>query len=443
MSNFANTTYLELPLYNADPDVLGFAKVSGFYGPGAWAAWFLATCSSWYSLLSDGEGTLTRLCFYLIPLNAVSVDYLRHLARLKSLQASADPAWMYEAAPMGAAYNVIWWGLCGSLAQLLFTLYRRSGSSYCGTSLTRFFPSLILAITSIIPAIAAGGVAFTIDEETRAHIPALYWKGMHRIDGGTYVRTGIDYMSMEAIYITSPLVGLWHILAYSLYGLGSTMSYLQQRPLFLLDWFHWTQPSGFARWPPMSPALLPSSAVGMITLASFVVAPATFVLWVIWHSAAGNAPLWILGLAVLPLLWYILIGLALFTLPVMTILYFGFTVRYIVTAYLIHPSIHKESCFFMPCAPQSVGDIDQLMSLVMGIFTVLVVDVIIPYRRKRKEASRSQRLFEQNTARAIELRTMVRSNRAIEGNLDRDIFGVAHDDVETGGGRWDEPTQTP
>jgi hypothetical protein len=46
---------LHLPVTAAPPDPLGIANVSGFYGPGSWAAWFLTGAASWLRIVRRDE----------------------------------------------------------------------------------------------------------------------------------------------------------------------------------------------------------------------------------------------------------------------------------------------------------------------------------------------------------------------------------------------------
>ena len=84
--NTSTTVFLYLPLSTDAPDLLGFASVNGFYGPGSWAAFFLAICASWISLIFQSTSGVVSLCAYLLALNAVAVDHLRHLHALTRLK---------------------------------------------------------------------------------------------------------------------------------------------------------------------------------------------------------------------------------------------------------------------------------------------------------------------------------------------------------------------
>jgi hypothetical protein len=50
--------------------------------------------------------------------------------------------------------------------------------------------------------------------------------------------------------------------------------------------------------------------------------------------------------------------------------------------------VHSESCFFMPCAPQSISETDQAGALFIGLFLFIGVEVAFPLyaRLKRRYA---------------------------------------------------------
>src|SRR5690349_14987992 len=51
LTSTATAIPLYLPVTASPPDRLGIAQVSGFYGPGAWAAWFLTGVAAWWRIL--------------------------------------------------------------------------------------------------------------------------------------------------------------------------------------------------------------------------------------------------------------------------------------------------------------------------------------------------------------------------------------------------------
>jgi len=51
---------------------------------------------------------------------------------------------------------------------------------------------------------------------------------------------------------------------------------------------------------------------------------------------------------------------------------------YVFKGYLLSGPVHSESCFFMPCAPQSISDTDQAGALFLGIALFIGVEVSPP-----------------------------------------------------------------
>ena len=83
---------------------------------------------------------------------------------------------------------------------------------------------------------------------------------------------------------------------------------------------------------------------------------------------------------------------------------------YIYQVYFHATSSPSHSCFFMPCAPQKIGENDQAYSLFSGLFSLVVIEVLVPWvvRRLRKEWL-EKRLLEQEVGERIELATRART----------------------------------
>ncbi|KAH6677738.1 hypothetical protein B0J14DRAFT_636387 [Halenospora varia] len=134
-SSFPASLTLELSLSKSPPDLLGFSEVSGLYGPGTWAAWFLVIVASWLHLLyllAEIEIKLDiNMWAYLLGLNWAAVDLIRHSRHLSSQYYAGigSEQWSKEAASVGAALTMVFWGSCGALAQLLLCWSGTSTSS--------------------------------------------------------------------------------------------------------------------------------------------------------------------------------------------------------------------------------------------------------------------------------------------------------------------------
>lgn len=82
---------------------------------------------------------------------------------------------------------------------------------------------------------------------------------------------------------------------------------------------------------------------------------------------------------------------------------------FVALAYLFQEDRDPKSCFFVPCAPQSIYEEDQLYSLLMGIILFVIqatrqICGSIRMRRKHKRA-------EQDAGRLFELLAISRSRR--------------------------------
>ena len=387
--NTSTTVFLYLPLSTDAPDLLGFASVNGFYGPGSWAAFFLAICASWISLIFQSTSGVVSLCAYLLALNAVAVDHLRHLHALTRLKNSGDPSWTQKSASVAAAYIVTWWGLCTVFTQILTTPFLSSRQS---TAIKRL---IALIVGSILPAASSAATLWLVDIPITDTVPALYWKGMVMKN-----IPGVEHFSPhEQVYWYSAWLGIWIL---SMYGLAILVILY-----FVVVSFFGTRIRRSVK------VILPSTQhltrlanhfpIGRILIYTIITFAFIYVLSIVINIAIPGLPLWTLS-PMLILGGLFLVPLYLFTTPVVLLMLFGFhSIDYIIAAYLRKGSKYRESCFFMPCAPQSIDDFDQTLALLGGLVLVVVFEGIFPYWRRKRGEKRLQRTFEVDTEQRIEL----------------------------------------
>ncbi|KAF2833081.1 hypothetical protein CC86DRAFT_4765 [Ophiobolus disseminans] len=109
----ASTYHLNLAPATIGEDVLGIAKVSGFYGPGNWAAWLLTIAASWIAIWEDGHTQMFHVVTHVLYTNWAAVDLLRQLRPMDQSKAVADSGHhgVSNHGPVAAAFNVTYWGL--------------------------------------------------------------------------------------------------------------------------------------------------------------------------------------------------------------------------------------------------------------------------------------------------------------------------------------------
>jgi hypothetical protein len=98
------------------------------------------------------------------------------------------------------------------------------------------------------------------------------------------------------------------------------------------------------------------------------------------------------------------------SLPLLAICYFGWLFFYSLLAldsdfYIIGgyfaSSNHLESCFFMPCAPQSISETDWAGALFAGIVLFVGVEIVVPWYQTTKERYRSDEAFRESINRRM------------------------------------------
>jgi len=187
---------MDLPLTVDPPDTLGFAKVSGLYGSGTWAAWALTIAASWIHIIFHdcrGKKKLDlNLWVYLLGLNVAAFDLIRHTRHLRQLYdaKSEDEPWQQEAASVGAALIVVIWGSFQAHLQLLVGRLTPNFSRRLSLCLGLLLPSASTIITGHYLGSCSYSLkelqenfwtflfAFRFEEDIVKDVPALYWRGM-------------------------------------------------------------------------------------------------------------------------------------------------------------------------------------------------------------------------------------------------------------------------
>ncbi|PVH80533.1 hypothetical protein DL98DRAFT_532069 [Cadophora sp. DSE1049] len=367
-NNTFPTVYMHLQLNTSSPDPIGFGNVSGFYGPGAWGAWFLTYCASWYSLCAHKTGLNANTWFYVIALNGAAVDHLRHLYALSALKFASDPGWIKEAASIGAAFTITWWGHCGILLQLFAIPFLSAGS------VPAFWHGFVLVIGTLVPALSTVTIYWLVDDEIGAHIPALYWKGMS-------LNPAIGWNADRFIYYFTVVLGFWSLgtacsilILYCAHGIRYQLpEFWEETCKLFTDVFMFLKRM---LWPRLSsPRQVGAFNPDVLKLV---------------YSMVETLLMFIFMLPPVMSIWFFLIGVCM----------------YINAAYFTKGSSPSQTCFFMPCAPQSIAELDQALGLTAGIFSFFVVEVGYPYLQRKKRQRRERREFEQETARRFELLPM-------------------------------------
>lgn len=120
---------------------------------------------------------------------------------------------MKEAASAGAVFNVTYWGLVGLLYQILAV------PMFCESDARLWSKYYTLATGSLIPAVSIGSTYRLVDDEARAHIPALCWKGM------SFKSAGISWEDRGYCY-TSIIPGIMGLVATSALFVSTIMRHI-------------------------------------------------------------------------------------------------------------------------------------------------------------------------------------------------------------------------
>jgi hypothetical protein len=140
---------------------LDFSQVSGFYGPGPWAAWLLAIISSFYSLcLRPGKATIPTILPQILYTNWAAIDLLR--------QVGADNL---SFGSLTAAACITYWGLCQLLVLAIYMQVVHSDNAVRARLLNI---RTLIRVGSIVPIIAVCASIFQAIARTYHHEGEVY-----------------------------------------------------------------------------------------------------------------------------------------------------------------------------------------------------------------------------------------------------------------------------
>jgi hypothetical protein len=331
-------------------------SISGFYGPGAWAAWFMSLALSWLDLVRNKPRPIINMntVIFLLGVNWAAGDLMRHLNTLSD-PSNSDIESNKLLGSTAAAFTVVWWGTIHAFLQALFLFDLPSGQPYCGRMIIPFAIGLPIPLIAVILAIKT--VNYTkIDYAD--FLPALYW-------------TNMESLGHKVVLELAGLTSICILLAYTTMLAG----YLLKFYSFSLSARIFTSSCCYVPWLMYSMPLVMFAVVVCVTC-----------------DMPGEL-LWLLTPWVLNMLPMFLQIMAFYALCYWAVL----LLIYIWRAYVHQGSAVGESCFFMPCAPQSLAEIDQAFALCVGL-VLLVAGAIGPgvvrSWRRREEVNRSFRLGE-------------------------------------------------
>jgi hypothetical protein len=381
-------TYLYLPITSEAPDILGIGEISGFYGPGAWAGWFILIVSSWCRVLrASVERFDPNTLIFLFTTNWAAIDLLRTTRSMgeisKALPSDKDQTNKLKGT-LGAAFNVTFWGTTHALSQLFFTMIYFPDLRILRHRVRTFF------LGSIVPSLA---LMCSIRLASNSFVPALYWHGIEDFQhvlnvvfasliGVCSIPLFVAIVSSEGILVLPKVVSqrLKRIVLES----GIPWAKLRQIVILLCGGIFLLG--------------MVSVFLGLIILAitkndSLVSA----------GSTAMSFLLLVPSVLVIPLWWILCVGVC--------------VTYYAVRAYMTRGVKASESCFFMPCAPQSIKEEDQLFALIAGLLLFVGWEILPVVRYESKKRYRDRKAFVQDVElRMRQLQTRRLLTRINSGN---------------------------
>jgi hypothetical protein len=150
--------------------------VSGFYGPGAWSAWFLILVTSWVATIRGDYSHNVHHIGYLLYTNWAAVDLIRQATKPLINSTDTTRGQPPSNASLAAALLITSWGTVHAASQFLYTYASRYQNDVSERRRRR-----LLALGSMIPLCAGISMSSYLYHHpiTEKHkIPAFYFDGL-------------------------------------------------------------------------------------------------------------------------------------------------------------------------------------------------------------------------------------------------------------------------
>ena len=348
-----------LDITSEPPHVLGIGNVSGFYGPGSWAGWLLSIVASWWRLIRASEERFDpNTWLFLLGTNWAAVGLFRGVRMAQSIPSdsltyAADLGSLKGS--IGAAFNVTFWGIFHGSMQYFVTMMLFEDPKTQRHRLWTLFLGMMLPSLALMHSVALIRTMI---------VPALYWYGIHSgaFDLNLVVAAGTPYYIMP--------FSVWLLSYMDISLLPSVFTVLPRRA-----WNRLLRPmlskAIASRMAVKAARLLACVSLFMVSISIIMIDVTEDSRWCI--GLLPLAPfLFVLLLLAVPLVWLIMVGCA--------------SVWYAFVAYVTHSVKASHSCFFMPCAPQSINEEDQLFALFASLLLFVgweVIPIVVKEFRKR------------------------------------------------------------
>ncbi|KAH6700672.1 hypothetical protein BKA61DRAFT_582636 [Leptodontidium sp. MPI-SDFR-AT-0119] len=362
-------TPLYLNVTTSPPDPLGIENVSGIYGPGAWSAWFITGVAAWWRIITRSEKKIdVNTWVFLFGINWSAVDVFRTVYKLRSISTSDDRAEINKhMGQFGAAFTVLFWGSFHVLFQIPATSavfeYSKCKRKRMATLIFGLVLPWIAILSSMYLFCSFGG-----SQAAFGKLPALYWRGMDDTSHDIYfVIASFTPILLSQPPIISVVSGSW----------TDIFIMRSERNLFLFP-------------------IAIMAGIGSL-----------WILFILGFWLQMDIGLWC-GVASLG----VFVLCIPFLLPLVWMSFVGTVVgSYIWEAYFRRNrnAWISESCFFMPCAPQSIKEDDQIYPLIASVLLFVGLEVAPVALKNLRRRYGENRAFLRVVEGAFEMRRRVLS----------------------------------
>jgi hypothetical protein len=352
-----STSYTPTPLYlhvtPSSPDILGISNISGVYGPGAWGAWFLTGVAAWYRIFTQSEEKIdVNTWVFLLGINWSAMDVFRITHRMRTCSAlENETEFKALLGWFGAAFTVLFWGSFHAILQVPVTAMAFAYEDVLRLRMRILIGGLIMPFIGLL---ASASLLYKLPDDNSAFqlLPALYYRGMDStlhgflFVGGAFGPALLFPLIIECFWAIYRGLDPWDVMS-GLDVFGDAMDAMEKSNSKMLKYL--------------------TAAFAIASLISFI----AFIILLCLKNEAG-------------------LFLMLPFLVLMSFMFPSLPVSFWVSVPLIGPGCYiwdgyfhrkseawvSESCFFMPCSPQSISDDDQMYALLAGIFLFLGLEIV-------------------------------------------------------------------
>jgi hypothetical protein len=186
MSVMPSIYHLDLIPATSSEDVLGIASVSGFYGPGTYAAWIVTVAASWLDLRRGKQTQNIHHIAHLLYTNWAAIDLLHQLSVINHIEPATGLPYdsVSNLASVAAAFTATYWGMLQAGVQYILCVF------YFDMAFEHESRSILFLFGLIIPSLTGPAYLYSL----RSYMAKM---DLHPYESGSHLITTLYYDGID------------------------------------------------------------------------------------------------------------------------------------------------------------------------------------------------------------------------------------------------------